>query len=232
MVKPTHTQVDWSSQEALQNGRYHFSPKEYRKELEHTNIINLDIQNDGNYEKQPSEMKIYEQAKIGTQWIQPTLKSRAKSPIPQKSKSLLKLKNFKWKMKGDKINELFNQGMGGTPKPTKYDPKSQKYFNQIKQSYSKDELREHFEKKADKEFENPYRQSIKIVDKTEFEKAKEYQDFAKRAKAKNQKHYKEPEMAGLIQPSNIVYTAERRSVSPLVQYRTEDHFQKLQQEVE
>lgn len=64
-------------------------------------------------------------------------------------------------MKGDKINDLFNQGMGN------YDPKKQKYFHQIKYNlgYSKDDLRENFEKLSDKEFENPYKTAIKIVNK-------------------------------------------------------------------
>ena len=79
-------------------------------------------------------------------------------------------------MKGDKINDLFNQGMGDTPKPI-YDPKRQKYFNQIKKSYSKDELRENFEKRGDKEFENPYRKTIRgIVDKTGFEDVEQGQN--------------------------------------------------------
>jgi hypothetical protein len=35
--------MGWSSHMALENGRYHYESKEYRKELEHTSIINLDI---------------------------------------------------------------------------------------------------------------------------------------------------------------------------------------------
>jgi hypothetical protein len=53
-------------------------------------------------------------------------------------------------MKGDKINDLFKQGMGRSQSPNNFDPKRQKYFEKIKEkTYSKDLLRETFEKKID-----------------------------------------------------------------------------------
>jgi hypothetical protein len=61
--------MGWSGQDALENGRYHYEPREYRKELEHTSIVNLDIP-DASYQiEKPSEMKIYDDERRGTQWI-------------------------------------------------------------------------------------------------------------------------------------------------------------------
>lgn len=177
-----------------------------------------------------SPMREYEDDRRGVQWTKPApsppqkkFGKRSKSPSPQKTESLIKLKNFKWKMK-PKIGELLNQGMGvqapaykelsvKSPRSVNFDPKSQKYFNQIrdkqinqgtyKLGYSKDELRENFEKQVKSDYENPYKKGIKIVDKSDFQKPI-YQDqlFPKKAKAANIKHYMEPKIAGLIKPSD------------------------------